>query len=201
VSAVPVARARLSGPAPEVAPRLLGLLLAVGDRAGRIVEVEAYAGTDDPASHAFRGRSARNGVMFGPAGHLYVYRSYGIHACCNVVCGPDGVAQAVLVRAVEPVAGIDAMRAARGRSDGELTNGPGKLCVALGIMLSDDGVDLCAPGARVRLLDDGTPPPANPSVTTRIGISRGADRPWRFCVPGHPHVSRGRPAKAPGATR
>jgi DNA-3-methyladenine glycosylase len=201
MTAATVSRDRLSGSALEVAPELLGLLLVVGGRSGRIVEVEAYAGAEDPASHAYRGVTPRNAVMFGPAGHLYVYRSYGIHACCNVVCGPTGEAQAVLVRAVEPVAGIEEMRLARGRSDRELTNGPGKLCAALGITLADDGVDLCDPSSPIRLLDDGTPPPETPAKTARIGISRAADRPWRFSVPGHVHVSRTPPARSVGDRR
>jgi DNA-3-methyladenine glycosylase len=189
-----VRRSELAAPAVEVAPRLLNALVEVGGRVGRIVEVEAYAGEADPASHAYRGRTPRNATMFGPAGLLYVYRSYGIHWCANVVAGTEGVAQAVLLRAVEPVAGLEDMQAARPgvRRDVDLTNGPGKLCAALGITGDDDGVDLCDRGSRIRLRRDGVPAPAEPLVTTRIGISSATERPWRFAVPGHGHVSRGR---------
>ncbi len=118
----------------EVAPELLNKLIVHDRRVGRIVEVEAYRGADDPASHAFRGPTPRNEVMFGPAGRLYVYRSYGIHWCANVVCRTDGVAGAVLLRAVEPVRGLPAMRRDRpkAKDDADLGAGPGKLCAALG---------------------------------------------------------------------
>lgn len=187
-----VRRSELTGPAPEVAPQLLNTLLVVGDRVGRVVEVEAYEGVEDPASHAHRGRTDRNATMFGRPGLLYVYRSYGLHWCANVVTGTEGVAGAVLVRAVEPVRGVEAMWAdrPRARREQDLANGPGKLCAALGLTGADDGTDVCAPGARVRLLRDGLAPPAVPGVTTRIGISRATDRPWRFHVPGHAGVSR-----------
>lgn len=187
-----VRRAELTGPAVDVAPRLLNALVAVGDRLGRILEVEAYAGADDPASHAHRGRTARNATMFGRPGLLYVYRSYGIHWCANVVAGTEGVAQAVLLRAVAPVRGIEAMWADRpaARRERDLASGPGKLCAALGITGEDDGADLCVAGARVRLLRDAVGPPAEPAAGARIGITRAVDRPWRFHVPGHPGVSR-----------
>ena len=192
----PMARASLAGDSTAVAPRLLNALLVVDDRIGRIVEVEAYRGSEDAASHAFRGRTARNGTMFGRAGLLYVYRSYGIHWCANVVAGAPGVAEAVLIRAVEPVAGIEAMRVARpaARRDVDLANGPGKLCQALGVTGDDDGTDLCAPASRVRLVRDAVAPPDRPLVTTRIGITKAVDRPWRFVVPGHAGASRGRPS-------
>lgn len=192
-----LSRAELTGSAVEVAPGLLNALLSVGDRVGRIVEVEAYAGEADPASHAYRGPSPRNETMFGRPGLLYVYRSYGIHWCANVVAGVDGVAEAVLLRAVEPVAGIEGMRLSRPgvRREVDLTNGPGKLCAALGITGADDGTDLCDPSSRVRLWRDGVGAPERPQVSTRIGISRAADRPWRFTVPDHSHVSR-RPGPA-----
>ncbi len=194
-------RAELTGAVVRVAPTLLNLVLVVADgRAGRIVEVEAYDGEHDPASHAHRGPTTRTASMFGPAGHLYVYRSYGLHWCANVVLGETGVARAVLMRALEPLRGTTAMRAARAgaRRDVDLCNGPGKLCEALGITGADDGTDLLDPASRVRLLSDGTPPPLSPEVTTRVGISRAVDRPWRFMVPGSTWTSRGRPA-GPGS--
>ena len=197
-----VRRAELSGAAVDVAPTLLNSLLVVGDRVGRIIEVEAYAGAEDPASHAFRGPTSRNGVMFGPPGHLYVYRSYGIHWCANVVTGNAGDAQAVLLRAVEPLAGIEHMRAARALldRDADLANGPGKLCQAMGISGTDDGVDLCHRAGRIRLCRDGVAPPEHPASTTRVGISRARDRPWRFMVPDHAGVSRARPSGAERST-
>lgn len=156
---------------------------------GRIVETEAYT-ADDPASHSFAGRTARNEVMFGPPGRLYVYLSYGIHRCANVVTGPDGDGQAVLLRAVEPLLGIESMRRRRaGRPDRDLANGPGKLCAALGIELLDDGADLCGPSGTIRILDDGTPSPADPIIGTRIGITKAVDTPWRFRTPPRPATS------------
>ncbi len=151
---------------------------------GRIVETEAYL-RDDPASHSFNGSTARNAVMFGPPGRLYVYLSYGVHSCANVVTGDDGDGQAVLLRAVEPVSGIDVIRSRRsGRLDRDLANGPGKLCAAFGITLSDNGVPLCDDDASlpIRVLDDGTPPP-DPIIGRRIGITKGVDTPWRFRTP------------------
>ncbi len=163
----------------KVAPRLLGKHIVVDGRvSGRIVEVEAYEGADDPASHGHRGRTARTEVMYGPPGHLYVYFIYGMHWCANVVCGPSGVCSAVLLRAVEPVDGIPIMRKRRvGRPDLELANGPAKLCAAFGIDGEDNGADLTA--GRVRLYDDGSPAPVF-EATARIGISRAKERPWRF---------------------
>lgn len=180
----------------EVAPQLLNQVLVTPDGAARIVEVEAYWGEHDPASHAHRGPTPRNATMFGRAGLLYVYRSYGIHWCANVVVGHEGAAAAVLLRAGEPLDGLGAMRARRPRvrRGVDLTNGPGKLCAALGIDGSADGDDLLDPDGAVRLCSDGTPPPATPLVTTRVGITRAVERPWRFVVPGSPWASRGRPA-------
>lgn len=175
----------------EVAPELLGTVLVVGERSARVVEVEAYAGESDPASHAWRGPTARTRTMFGPAGHLYVYRSYGIHWCANVVCDADGVAGAVLLRGVSPLGGVELMRAVRGRADDrDLTNGPGKLCQALGIDGTFDGADLTGADERIRLVRDGVPPPVDPVVSTRIGIARAVERPWRWHVAGDPNVSR-----------
>lgn len=175
-----VDRSVLAGHAPEVAPRLLNLLLDVHGVTVRIVEVEAYT-SDDPASHSHRGPSARNATMFGGPGLLYVYLVYGVHHCANVVTGAEGDGQAVLVRAGEPVTGIDRLRARRpGVPDRRLADGPGKLCQALGIDRSHDAVDLCDPASAVRLLDDGTPPPVTPLVGPRVGISRAVERPWRW---------------------
>lgn len=188
-----VSRRALSSHASEVAPRLLNKLLVVdhgnGDvRSGRLTEVEAYGGLDDPASHAGRGPTPRNEPMFGRAGTVYVYFTYGMHWCANIVTGPAGDAQAVLLRAVVPVDGVDAIRASRPAAtrDRDLTNGPAKLCQALGLGSWANGVELGAPtpgGAVVRLLDDGTPPPAEPTVGPRVGISAARDTPWRFRVP------------------
>jgi DNA-3-methyladenine glycosylase len=181
-----------------VAPLLLNKVLVHGTRAVRLVEVEAYAGADDPGSHAYRGRTPRTAVMFGPAGHLYVYFTYGMHWCANVVCGPDGEAGAVLLRAGEPLAGVGGMEtdrpAARRRQD--LTNGPAKLCQALGIDGSFGGVDLLGAEAPW-LLDDGTPPPTEPGVSARIGLTAGHEHPWRWFVRDNPFVSRGRPGPRP----
>jgi DNA-3-methyladenine glycosylase len=186
-----------------VAPWLLNKLLVRGGRAGRIVEVEAYHGRNDAASHAFRGPTPRTAVMFGPPGFLYVYFTYGMHWCANVVCGPEGEAAAVLIRALAPTEGLEAMHRARpaARRDRDLCSGPAKLCQALGITGADDGTDLLAepagsvsgpvsgPGI-VRLVDDGRPPPRRPGRGTRIGIRLAAEKPWRFWVPGSPWVSR-----------
>lgn len=185
----------LAGPAYEVAPLLLNRLVVAADgRAGRIIEVEAYQGAEDPASHAFRGPTQRNTIMFGPAGHLYVYFSYGVHWCANVVTGREGVASAVLLRALEPVSGVAAMRAARWRdqkrrSDRDLCRGPGRLTQALGIDRQSNGIDLLDPGSALRLVDDGTAPPADPGTSPRIGISAAQGRRWRFFVPGHAGLS------------
>jgi DNA-3-methyladenine glycosylase len=186
-----------------VAPYLLNKVLARGARSGRIVEVEAYHGTNDAASHAYRGLTPRTAVMFGPAGFLYVYFTYGMHWCANVVCGPDGEAAAVLIRALEPLTGVDEMWDARraARREQDLCNGPAKLCQALGITGAETGLDLLAPrrrarvagsdaGVPVRLLDDGTPPPRRPGRGTRIGITQAKEKRWRFWVPDSASVSR-----------
>lgn len=198
----------LDGRAEAVAPLLLNRLLVRDDgRAGRIVEVEAYAGADDPASHAYRGPTPRNRVMFGPPGRLYVYFSYGMHWCANVVTGPEGEGGAVLIRALAPVAGLEAMRAARWRNqkrqvDRDLCRGPGRLTQALGITGEMDGADLLAPGSPVRLESDGTAPPPGPEMSPRVGITAAADRPWRWSVPGDAWVSASRIVKvAPDSGR
>ena len=176
----PVARQLLAGDAPTVAPLLLNKLLVHGPCVGRIIEVEAYR-EDDPASHTYRGRTPRNAVMFGPPGHLYVYFTYGMHHCANVVTGRDGHGAAVLLRAVAPIAGIDVMRMRRqGRS--QLADGPAKLCQAFAIGPAHNGVDVCDGGA-LGVFDDGVPPPDHPLVGPRIGISKAVAVPWRFRVP------------------
>jgi DNA-3-methyladenine glycosylase len=178
----------------DVAPRLLNKLLVRPDgRIGRIVEVEAYWGDRDPASHAFRGRTPRNQTMFGPPGHLYVYFSYGMHWCANVVTGSEGEAQAVLLRALDPVDGLPLMRSARWttqkrQDDRDLCRGPGRLCQAMGVDRSFDGVDLVE-DPTIWVAADGTEPPSAPLVTQRVGISVGQDHLWRFLVPGSPAVS------------
>lgn len=187
----PVPREVLAGDAPEVAPLLLNKVLVHGDRTARIVEVEAYR-HDDPASHSFRGLTDRTRTMFGPAGHMYVYLSYGVHFCANVVCGADGVGTAVLLRAASPVGGVEEMRADRpaARADRDLLRGPGRLCAAMAIRREHDGADLVTGDRGVRLLDDGVPPPASPVVAPRVGISVAVDVPWRWYIPDDPHVSR-----------
>ncbi|MCL4111946.1 UNVERIFIED_CONTAM: hypothetical protein GTU68_043056 [Idotea baltica] len=168
-------------PVLEVAPELLNKVLVVGERTGRIVEVEAYGGEDDPGSHAWRGPTPRTELMYGPPGHWYIYLSYGVHWCANVVASSPGTAAAVLIRAIEPLTGIDAMRADRGKvRDRDLANGPGKLTKALGFAQELNG-ELIA-GSPARICDDGTPPPSRPRRTPRIGLSkdRAPDRRWRF---------------------
>jgi len=177
----------------EVAPDLLNKVLRRADgRSGRIVETEAYLGTADPAAHSWRGRTARNATMFGAPGLLYVYFTYGMHWCCNPVCGEEGEGVAVLLRALAPLTGLAAMRAARPgcRSDRDLCRGPARLCQAFGIGRAQDGIDLVDGSGGFSIVDDGVPPPATPTVTTRVGITRAADEPWRWYVPGDPHVSR-----------
>ena len=177
----------------EAAPLLLGAELVVGSRGGRIVEVEAYEGADDAASHAHRGPTDRNRVMFGQPGRLYVYRSYGIHWCANVVCGPDP--GAVLIRAVEPLAGVDEMWPERpkARRLTDLASGPGKLCAALGIDGGHNGVELLAEAGPVALAPGSAVDPDRVVAGPRIGISKAVERPWRFAERGNPHVSRPRP--------
>lgn len=175
-----------------VAPDLLKKLIVVADgRAGRIVEVEAYCGADDPAAHTYRGRTQRNATMFGEAGHLYVYFSYGIHWCANTVCGEVGEGVGVLLRAIEPVQRLDAIRAARGepRREADIGNGPGKLAQALGITGALNGADLVNNELGITIVDDGVPPPATPAATPRIGISKAREHLWRWHVPGNAYVS------------
>jgi DNA-3-methyladenine glycosylase len=176
----------------EVAPALIGVTLLVDGVGGRIVEVEAYD-QEDPASHGYRGRTARNEAMFGPPGHAYVYRSYGIHWCLNLVCAAEGVAEAVLVRALEPTVGLEEQRRRRGRHDERaLCSGPGKLCQALGITRKHDGLPLDAPPFRLEERH-GTPEIAR---GPRIGITRATELSWRYTEANSPFVSRPAPRKA-----
>jgi DNA-3-methyladenine glycosylase len=179
-------------PVAEVAPDLLGCVLEVGELAGEIVEVERYQ-QDDPASHSFRGPTPRAAVMFGPPGRLYVYRSYGIHWCANLVCEPEGRGAAVLLRAVAPTRGLDLMRERRGTDvERQLCSGPGKVCAAFGIDGAMNGSALGTGPVRLR---SGTPV-ADVVVGPRIGISVATDKPWRFGVAGSPHLSRPFPTAA-----
>ena len=175
-----------------VGPALLNKVLVRGSRAGRIVEVEAYCGSEDPGSHAYRGLTPRNRVMFGPPGGLYVYFTYGMHWCANAVCGDEGEGVAVLLRALAPLDGLDEMRAVRpaAKRDRDLCSGPAKLCQAFGLDRAFDGADLVSGDRGVVIVDDGTPPPATPVQTTRIGLSAGAEHRWRWHVAGDPNVSR-----------
>jgi DNA-3-methyladenine glycosylase len=177
----------------EVAPELIGATLLVGGVGGPIVEVEAYD-HEDPAAHGFRGRTARNASMFGPPGHAYVYRSYGIHWCLNLVCEEEGSAAAVLLRALEPAAGIEQMQARRGLDDPLLLcAGPGRLCQALGVTREHDGARLDAPPFELLAADA----PAAVLAAPRIGISVATERPWRYCAAGSRFLSR----KLPGSRR
>jgi DNA-3-methyladenine glycosylase len=178
----------LAGPVDQVAPALLGAVLRHGEVAVQLTEVEAYDGAHDPASHAFRGRTPRNAVMFGPPGRLYVYFSYGMHWAANIICGPEGVASGVLLRAGEVVDGVELARSRRGRaSDRDLARGPGRLTQALGIRMEHRGVCLLD-GGSVRL-EPGTDVPGQISRGPRVGVSAEADRPWRFWVSGSRFVS------------
>jgi DNA-3-methyladenine glycosylase len=170
----------------DVAPELVGATLLVDGVGGTIVEVEAYD-HEDPAAHGYRGRTERNASMFGPPGHAYVYRSYGIHWCVNLVCEEAGSAAAVLLRALEPTHGLDAMRARRGLDDPRLLcAGPGRLCQALAITRAHDGLPLDRPPFE---LHERGPAPAL-AVGPRVGIARAAERPWRYGLAGSPYLSR-----------
>ena len=187
-------RDELGRPADEVAPALLGWTLSSTGSEGTVTveltEVEAYLGADDPASHAYRGRTARNEVMFGVAGHLYTYRSYGIHWCCNVVTGTDGIASAVLLRAGRVIAGAALARERRGRrvADHALARGPGCLAQALGLTGDDYGADLTGNG-RVRLRPYKHVESARLASGHRVGVRLAADVALRFWVDGEPSVS------------
>lgn len=178
-------------PAHVVAPELLNKVFVRGELAARIVEVEAYGGDDDPPSHGYRGKTARNAVMFGPPGHLYVYFTYGMHNCVNVVCGNDGQASAVLLRAMTPLSGIDVIASRRNGVARKLwMAGPARLCVALGIDRSIDGTDVVAEG-EFKILDDATPGPVRVGNGPRVGVSSGVTTPWRWWDVDSENVSRG----------
>jgi DNA-3-methyladenine glycosylase len=180
----------------EVAPDLIGATLLFGGAGGRIVELEVYD-EEDPAAHGYGGRrTARNASMFGAAGHAYVYRSYGIHWCLNLVCGPEGRPEAALIRALEPTTKVEELRRRRGVDElRALCSGPGKLCQALGVTGEHDGLPLDRPPFRLEPRD------AVPEIVTgpRIGITRGTELSWRYMEPGSPYLSR--PAPRAGVTR
>lgn len=182
----------LSGDVSDVAKRLLGCVLVREidgvQLMGTIVETEAYHQTD-AASHSYKGRTARTAVMFGPPGHVYVYFTYGMHYCMNVVTGPEGEGSAVLIRAIEPLKGLPLMRQNRhNRPDAQLTNGPAKVCQALAIDKTWNGHSLQK--APLRLLVKPSIAASSIVQTTRIGISQAVDRPWRFYIAGNPFVSK-----------
>jgi DNA-3-methyladenine glycosylase len=179
----------------QVARGLVGRVLVHdgpdGRLAGRIVEVEAYGGRHDPASHAYRGPTPRSAIMFGPAGHAYVYLSYGVHHCLNIVAEPEGSAAAVLIRALEPIEGIEVMRARRSVPDMKaVARGPGCVTRALGLDLGHNGLDMTA-GPIV--VESSAPRPGRWRLASgpRVGIRHGRGRPWRFFLAGHPCVSAG----------
>ncbi|MCW8217835.1 DNA-3-methyladenine glycosylase [Streptomyces griseolus] len=184
----------LAHPAEEVAPKLLGSILtcktAEGTVSIAITETEAYSGTADPASHAYRGSTPRNAVMFGPAGHLYVYRSHGLHWCANVVTGTDGIASAVLIRAGRVIEGVDLARKRRGVrvETPRLARGPGNFCQALGITAEHNGADLLT-GTSVMLSEGESVPTALIQVGPRVGVSKAHDWQHRFYLAGDPTVS------------
>nr|WP_312887020.1 DNA-3-methyladenine glycosylase [Actinocrinis puniceicyclus] len=194
----PLPRGFFDRPVLEVAPDLLGRLVvhrtADGDVTARLTEVEAYDGPNDPGSHAYRGRSKRNGTMFGPPGHVYVYFTYGMHHCMNLVCGPPGLPTGVLLRAAEITDGVHLARKRRlaAKSDRELARGPARLVEALAVSRGDDGADVCGDGPLT--VHHGTPPP--PGLICRgprVGLRGAADFPWRFWIDGEPTVSVYRP--------
>jgi DNA-3-methyladenine glycosylase len=223
---VPISRDFFARPSVVVAPDLLGCVLehqtAEGVVAVELTEVEAYAGQTDPASHAYRGKTARNAVMFGPPGHAYVYFTYGMYFCVNLVCLGENSASAVLLRAGAIIEGEELARARRsGRGRGsdpghaetpgvsvarplaarDLARGPARLCQALAIDRSQDGTDVCAADSPLRVRTDRVWPPAgarsgerNISTGPRVGVSRAAEIPWRFWITGEPTVSVYRPA-------
>ena len=194
----------------DVAPDLLGCVLECDSTAGpvavRVTETEAYRGLHDPASHAYRRKSLRNGVMFGPPGYAYVYQIYGLHFCVNLVCQPEGTAEAVLVRAGEVVTGVEVARARRpaARAENQLARGPALLCQVLAIDRRFDGTDVCAPSSPLRILGPGPSGPPEAAMIRsgpRVGITKAADFPWRFWIDGDPTVSayrRATPRKRPG---
>lgn len=195
-------RSFFARPSTEVAPDLLGRVLVRilpdgGRLSATIVETEAY-GEGDPASHAFRGRTPRNAVMFGPPGHLYVYFTYGMHFCMNVVTESEGRGSAVLLRAAEPLQGHEAMAERRGTSEvRRLCSGPARWTQAFGIARQENGADLVR-GREVYLLEGEPVPRSAIRITTRVGVNVGIERPWRFLVAQSPFVSPGRPSRITG---
>lgn len=183
-------RAFFDRPATQVAPELLGCTLlsetAEGKVSVRLTEVEYYEGADDPASHAYRGKTARNAVMFGEPGHLYVYFTYGMHFCANLVCMPEGTASAVLLRAGDVIDGIDLAEARTGRTGRQLARGPARLTQVLGYGREYDGIDACA-GSTLRIRQRGEIPEIESGP--RVGIAEAADRPWRLWISDDPTVS------------
>jgi DNA-3-methyladenine glycosylase len=190
-----ISREELAQDVLVVAPRLLGCVLEAetpdGTVAVELVEVEAYRGADDPASHSYRGRTPRNAVMFGPAGHLYVYFVYGMHFCANVTCLPDGEAGAVLLRAgrVRSDPGIARVRRPTAKKDVELARGPARLAALLGFGREQGGVDLTSAASPVRLLAGEPVAPERIRTGPRVGVAAAHDLPWRFWVDGAPEVS------------
>ncbi|MBU1018260.1 DNA-3-methyladenine glycosylase [Patescibacteria group bacterium] len=171
-------RSFFNRPTLQVAQELLGKILVIGKTSGRINEVEAYIGQNDPACHACRGKTERNKAMFGPAGHLYVYFTYGMHHCANIVTEKTGFPAAVLIRGIQPLEGAEQMEKRRGRKD-HLANGPGKLCIALNMTKkSHNEMDLCGK-SKDGVYDDGFVPPKI-KTSPRIGIREGLDKKWRF---------------------
>ncbi len=182
-------------PVLQVAPDLLGVVLAHAGVSVRLCEVEAYDGQDDPGSHGFRGRTSRNATMFGPAGHLYVYFTYGMHWCANIVCGEPGRCSAVLLRAGEVVDGVEVARSRRGPrvADRDLARGPARLAQALGWDSAHDGADLF--GGAIRMSrPDGRGSSERVRTGPRVGLRHAADRPWRYWLDDDPYVSAYRPA-------
>jgi DNA-3-methyladenine glycosylase len=177
-------RRRLFEGAPEdVAVALLGCRLVGNGVVARLVDVEAYGGASDPASHAYRGERVANRSMFGPAGHLYVYLSHGIHSCANVVCGPRGTAAGILLRGAVVLEGVEVATQRRGRElpRGRL-DGPGRLCQGMGITRANDGTDLLAPGSVLRLVTGSLSATERVVAARRVGLTKEVDRPWRFFV-------------------
>ncbi|WP_219417493.1 DNA-3-methyladenine glycosylase [Pseudonocardia nigra] len=196
-----LAREELAGDVLAAAVRLLGCTVVAdtpdGSVAARLVEVEAYRGADDPASHSFRGRTARNSVMFGPAGHLYVYFVYGMHFCVNITCLVDGVAGAVLLRAGEVVSDLGVARARRptARRDVDLARGPARLAGLLGLQREHNGLDVTDPASPVRLLAGEPVDPALVRTGPRVGVAAAHERPWRYWLDGSLAVSPYRPGR------
>lgn len=194
----------LSRSALEVAPLLLGAVIRHGDVAVRLTEVEAYLGSSDPGSHAYRGPTPRTAVMFGEPGRLYTYFSYGMHVCANIVCSPEGTASAVLLRAGEVIDGVEVARRRRtaSRGDVDLARGPARLTVALGITLAHGGTDLLGGTVRLESLPSSRPAASVIASSQRTGVSGaggGAEYPWRFYLAGDPTVSPYRAAARRGA--